>query len=63
MPLLIQRVALRGRWLTLEFSFLMDTTICWDETTIAFEITYVGSFDLDTNWWGTSPYVIAWVIH
>jgi hypothetical protein len=20
-------------------------------------------FDLDTNWWDTSPYVIAWVIH
>ena len=20
-------------------------------------------FDFDTNWWGTSPYVIAWVIH
>ena len=62
MPLLIQRVALRDRWLTLESSFFMYTTICWDDTTIALEITRVGSFDLDTNWWGASPYVIAWVI-
>jgi len=29
---------------------------------VALEIPHVGSFDLDTNWWGASPYVIAWVI-
>ena len=28
MPLLIQRVALRGRWLTLKYCIFMDTTIC-----------------------------------
>jgi hypothetical protein len=30
MPLLIQRVALRGRWLTLESCIFMDTTKCWN---------------------------------
>jgi hypothetical protein len=34
--------------------------ICWNDTICS---TSYGIFDLDTNWWGTSPYVIAWVIH
>ena len=47
----------------LNLAFFMDTTCMlewhhhspWDHS---WRI-----FDLDTNWWGTSPYVIAWVIH
>jgi hypothetical protein len=48
----------------LNFAILMDTTTYVGMTPlVALEIPYVGSFDLDTNWWGTSPYVTAWVIH
>jgi len=37
--------------------------MCWNDITcIALEIPH-RIFDLDTFWWGTSPYVIAWVIH
>ena len=46
-----------GRWLTLESCiFYGQHHICWNDTSCRI-------IDLDTNWWGTSPYVIAWVIH
>ena len=46
-----------SRWLTLESCiFYGQHHICWNDTSCRI-------FDLDTNWWGTSPYVIAWVIH
>ena len=46
-----------GRWLTFESCiFYGQHHICWNDTSCRI-------FDLDTNWWGTSPYVIAWVIH
>jgi len=45
-----------GRWLTLESSFFMDTTTYVGMTPfVALEIPHVGSFDLDTYRWGTSP--------
>ena len=48
----------------LNLVFFMDTTTYVGMTPlVALEIPHVGSFDLDTNWWDTSPYVIAWVIH
>jgi hypothetical protein len=37
--------------------------ICCNDTTCSPWETLCRIFDLDTNWWGTSPYVIAWVIH
>ena len=63
------KVCIWGRWLRLESCIfyghhlivgmtpLVDTTCktSWDTTHRI--------FDLDTNWWETSPYVIAWVIH
>jgi hypothetical protein len=54
----------RGRWLTLESCIFYGhhhkylewhSYRPWDHS--------CRIFDLDTNWWGTSPYVIAWVIH
>ena len=44
----------------LNLAFFMDTSKYWNDTTCN---TSCRIFDLDTNWWGTSPYVIAWVIH
>ena len=45
-----------GRWLTLESCiFYGQHNIWWNDTSCRI-------FDLDTNWWGTSPYVNAWVI-
>ena len=53
-----------GRWLTLESCiFYGHHHICWNDTTCSPWDTSCRIFDLDTNWWGTSPYVIAWVIH
>jgi hypothetical protein len=52
------------RWLTLESLFFMDTTwlLEWHYLYSSWDTTH-RIFDLDTNWWDTSPYVIAWVIH
>jgi hypothetical protein len=38
--------------------------ICWNDTTLysSWDTTH-RIFDLNINWWDTSPYVIAWVIH
>ena len=47
----------------LNLAFFMDTTICWNDTTCIPWDHSCRIFDLDTNRWGTSPYVIAWVIH
>ena len=54
----------RDIWLTLESCiFYGHHHICWNDTTcIALEIPHIGSWT-DTNRWGSSPYVIAWVIH
>ena len=48
MPLLIQRVVLRGRWLTRESSiFDRHYHICWNDTTcIALKIPHEGSLTL-----------------
>ena len=47
----------------LNLAFFMDTTTYVGMTPlVTLEIPYLGSFDLDTNLWDTSPYVIAWVI-
>jgi hypothetical protein len=46
----------------LNLAFFMDIGVlqCWNDTTcIALEIPH-RIFDLDTKWWGTSPYVKAW---
>ena len=47
----------------LNLAFFMDTTICWNDTTCSPWDHSCRIFDLDTNRWGTSPYVIAWVIY
>ena len=52
-----------GRWLTLEFCIFYGHHKCWNDTTCSSWDTSCRIFDLDTNWWGTSSYVIAWVIH
>ena len=53
-----------GRWLTLESCiFYGHHYICWNDTTCSPWDTSCRIFDLDTNRWDTSPYVIAWVIH
>jgi hypothetical protein len=46
-----------GRWLTLK------SCIFYGHHLYSSLDTMVRSCDLDTNWWGTSPYVIAYVIH
>ena len=53
-----------GRWLRLESCmFYGHNHMCWNDIIcIALEIPH-RIFDLDTIWWGTSPYIIAWVIH
>ena len=54
----------RERWLILESCiFYGHYHICWNDTTCSPWDTSCRIFDLDTNWWGTSPYVITWVIH
>jgi hypothetical protein len=35
----------------------------WNDTTCSHWDTSCRIFDLDTSWWDTSSYVIAWVIH
>jgi hypothetical protein len=62
--LIVTKDCIWGRWLRLEFCiFDGHHHMCWNDITwIALEIPH-GIFDLDTNRWGTSPYVIAWVIH
>jgi hypothetical protein len=53
-----------GRWLTLESCiFYGHHHIWWNDITCSPWNTSCRIFDLDTNWWGTSPYIIAWVIH
>jgi hypothetical protein len=53
-----------GRWLTLESCFFYGHyQICWNNNTCSPWDTSCKIFDLDTNWWDTSSYVIAWVIH
>jgi hypothetical protein len=47
----------------LNLAFFMDTTICWNYTTYSPWDHSCRIFDLDTNQWGTSPYVIVWAIH
>jgi hypothetical protein len=49
-----------GRWLRLKSSFLMDTTTYVEMTHLysSWDTTH-RIFDLDTNLWDTSPYVIA----
>jgi hypothetical protein len=45
-----------GRWLTLEsFIFYGHHHICWNDTTRSPWDTSCRIFDLDTNWWDTSP--------
>ena len=53
-----------GRWLMLESCIFMDITwlLEWHHLYSSWDTTY-RIFDLDTNLWDTSPYVIAWVIH
>ena len=52
------------RWLTLESCiFYGHPHICWNDTTCSPWDISCRIFDLDTNKGGTSPYVIAWVIH
>jgi hypothetical protein len=64
MPLLIQRVALRGRWLTLKYCIFDGhfQMLEWHHLYSSWDTTH-RIVELDTNWWDTSPYVIAWVIH
>jgi len=61
--LIVTKDCIWGRWLRLEF-FIFDGHhhMCWNDITWILEIPH-RIFDLDTNRWGTSPYVIAWVIH
>jgi hypothetical protein len=48
----------------MNLAFLIDITTYVGMTNfmVALEIPH-RIFDLDTNWWGSSPYVIACVIH
>ena len=46
----------------LNLAFFMDT-ICWNDTTCSPWDHSCRIFDLDIDRWGTSSYVIAWVIH
>ena len=58
------KVCIWGRWMMLESCIFLWTSLdYWNDTTcIASWDTTHRIFDLDTNWWDTSPYVIAWVI-
>jgi hypothetical protein len=57
------KASIGGRWLRLEsYIFYGHYHICWNDTPCFALGTPHKIFDLDTNWWGTSPYVIAWVI-
>ena len=47
----------------LNLAFFMDTSKYWNDTICSPWDTSCKIFDLDTNRWDTSPYVIAWVIH
>jgi hypothetical protein len=49
--------------LILESCIFMDTSKYWNDTTCSPWDHSCRIFDLDTNQWGTSPCVIAWVIH
>ena len=50
----------RGRWLTLESCiFYGHHHMWWNDTACNPWDTSCRIFDLDTNWWGTSPYVNA----
>ena len=58
------KVFLWGRWLRLESCIFLWTSLeCWNDTTCSPWDTTHRIFDLNTNLWDTSPYVIAWVIH
>ena len=54
-------IGLDGWYLNL--AFFMDTSKYWNDTTSSPWDTSCRIFDFDTNRWGTSPYVISWVIH
>jgi hypothetical protein len=55
-------IGVDGWGLKLAFLWTLPHILEWHHLCSFWDTTY-RIFDLDTNWWGTSPYVIAWVIH
>jgi hypothetical protein len=55
-------IAVDGWHLSLHFWWTPSHMLEWHRLYSFWDTTY-RIFHLDTNWWDTSPYVIAWVIH
>jgi hypothetical protein len=55
-------IGVDGWHLNLAFLWTLPNILEWYHLYCSWDIIY-RIFDLDTNRWDTSPYVIAWVIH
>jgi hypothetical protein len=55
-------IGVDGWHLNLHFLWTQSHMLEWHHLYSLWDTTH-RIFDLDTNWWDTSPYVIVWVIH